>query len=110
MAVRKAILIGFCLCMTGVCAIAWTILNMPRATGRILTGSVVYCGERKSGQAWCMVRLDEDRRTFPVDMGGGGFPGQQLSLVEMRKRVTGQTQYLVRGLGKPRKDPLSSAP
>jgi hypothetical protein len=96
MAVRKSILIGFGLGVIGVCAIAWTILNMPQATGRILTGKVVYCGEQRTGQPWCMVRLEDDWRTVPVDM-GGGFPGQQLSLVEMRKHVTGQTQYLIRG-------------
>jgi hypothetical protein len=100
MSVRKSVLIGFGFGMAGVCAIAWMMLNMPPATGRILTGVVLYCGEQKTGLPWCMVRLDNDSRTVPVDI-GGGYPGQQLSLVEMRKRVTGQTQYLVRGRGKP---------
>ena len=100
MPVRKAIVIGIGLGLVGGFAFAWTVLNAPQATGRIVTGNVVYCAERKSGQPWCLVRFDRDWRTFPVDM-GGGFPGQQLSLVEMRKRVTGQTQYLVRGPGKP---------
>jgi hypothetical protein len=100
MPVRKRMVTGIAVGLAGVSAIAWTILNAPQATGRIVSGNVVYCGERETGQPWCMVRLDRDWRTFPVDVGVGGYPGQQLSLVEMRRRVTGQTQYLVRGLGK----------
>lgn len=101
MSVRKPILIGFGFGMAGVCAIAWTMLNMPMATGRILTGTVVYCGEQQTGHpsSWCMVRLDMDSRTVPVNM-AREFPGQQISLIEMRKRLTGQTQYLVRDRGK----------
>lgn len=75
--------------------VAWTTLNTPQATGRIFTGQVVYCGEQGSGQAPCMVRLD-DGRTVPADM-GGAFPGLHVSLVEMRKRVTGQTRYDLQG-------------
>jgi hypothetical protein len=98
MSARNQILIGFALGMAGVCAIAWTMLNMPLATGRILTGEVVYCGEQDPDHpgSWCMVRLDMVSRTVPVNM-AREFPGQQIS---MRKRLTGQTKYLVRDRGK----------
>jgi hypothetical protein len=102
MSARKQILIGIGLGMAGVCAIAWTLLNMPLATGRILTGKVVYCGEQDPDHpsSWCMIRLDMDSRTVPVKM-AREFPGQQISLIEMRKRLTGQIKYLVRDRGKP---------
>jgi hypothetical protein len=101
MSARNQILIGFAFGMAGVCAIAWTLLNMPLATGRILTGKVVYCGDQNTGHpsSWCMVRLDMDSRTVPVNM-AREFPGQQNSLIEMRKRLTGQTKYLVRDRGR----------
>jgi hypothetical protein len=100
MTAHKPILIGFGVGMAGICAIGWTMLNMPQATGRILTGKVVYCREQGSGHpsSWCMVQLDMDSRTVIVDM-AREFPGQQLSLVEMRKRLTGQAQYLLRDRG-----------
>jgi hypothetical protein len=92
---RKPILIGIGLGLAGVIAVVWTIANQPLATGRVLTGKVIYC-ERA---AICVVRLEVDSRTVPVDM-AREFPGQQISLIEMRRRLTGGTQYLVRGRGK----------
>jgi hypothetical protein len=100
MADYKPILIGLGVGMATICAIGWTMLNMPQATGSMLTGKVIYCREQGLGHpsSWCMVQLDMDSRTVPVDM-AREFPGQQLSLLEMRKRFTGQTQYLVRDRG-----------
>jgi hypothetical protein len=100
MADYKPILIGLGVGMATICAIGWTMLNMPQATGRMLTGKVIYCREQGLGHpsSWCMVQLDMDSRTVPVDM-SREFPGQQLSLLEMRKRFTGQTQYFVRDRG-----------
>ena len=46
-----------------------------------------------------MVRLEGNLETVPVHM-AREFPGQQLSLVEMRTRITGRTRYLVRERGK----------
>jgi hypothetical protein len=101
MPARRQILIGFGVGVAGVCAIAWTLLNMPLATGRILTGKVVYCGEQPTGHpsSWCVVRLDMDSRTVRVNM-AREYPGQPISLIEMRKLLIGQAKYLVRDRGK----------
>jgi hypothetical protein len=101
MGLRKPVWIGIILGAIGVFAVGWTILNQPLATGRVLTGTVIYCGEQqKSESSWCMIRLDLDSRTVPVDM-AREYPGQQISLIEMRRRLTGRTYYLVRGRDKP---------
>ena len=101
MPLRKLVLI-FLLCgVASVCAIAWTIANSPHATGKVVNGEVIYCGEQKSDvqNNWCMVRLDPGPEMTVVDM-PRTFPGQKLVLMETRTRLTKRTQFIIQHYGK----------
>jgi hypothetical protein len=101
MPLRKLVLV-FLLCgIASVCAIAWTIVNSPQATGKVVNGEVIYCGEQKSKveNNWCMGRLDPGMVTTLVDM-PRSFPGQKLVLRETRTRVTKRAQFIIQHYGK----------
>jgi hypothetical protein len=99
---RRRLVLVLLLCGIAVaCAISWTVVNSPRATGRVVNGEVIYCGEQKSETEsnWCMIRLDAGMETTVVDM-PRTLPGQKLVLIEMRTPVTKRTQYFIQHYGK----------
>lgn len=100
MPLRKIIPIVL-LCTAGAaCAIAWMIANSPRATGKIVSGEVIYCGEQKRTVEinWCMVRLDPGTEMALVDM-PRTFPGQKLVLMETRTSITKRTRFIIQKYG-----------
>jgi len=98
---RKLLLVFLLAGIASVCVIAWTIVNSPHATGKVVNGEVVYCGEQKSktDDNWCMVRLNQGTEMTLVDM-PRSFPGQKLVLMETRTRVTKRTQFIIQHHGK----------
>jgi hypothetical protein len=101
MRLRKVFLVILLGGIASVCAIAWTIANSPHATGKVVNGEVIYCGEQKSktDDNWCMVRLDPGTEMTVVDM-PRSLPGQKLLLMETRTRVTKRTQFIIQHYGK----------
>ena len=97
----KVLLVSLLCGVVSVCAIAWTIANSPHATGKVVNGEVIYCGEQKSEvqNNWCMVRLDPGKEMTVVDM-PRTFPGQKLVLMETQTRITRRTQFIIQHYGK----------
>ena len=79
-------------------ALIWTYVDLPQPTGRYLRGTISYChynidSKYLTADPWCMVRVDSDSVTLRVNMIQRS-PGKQITLIELRKRVTGRLQYV----------------
>lgn len=86
-------------------AVLWLFVDAPVATSNHRSGHIYYCESNTNPYydnrpTWCMVQLDETTPPVQVFM-KSMLPGHAVSLIEMRRRITRRTQYVVDYTSKP---------